>query len=144
MSDSTLEKPADLTCEQCRELLSGYVDRELSPNERSSVENHVRTCTVCAQETTCVKGLKSLVENWEGVKGNTKFHDRVMQEFIRESQMTPSAPFTEAADKAKQASIREPGTKGGFSTAVLWGIILILALGAAVLFFVIQWLSRQH
>ena len=143
MGESAVEKPGEITCQQCRDLLSSYVDRELSPDERTSVEHHVRTCTQCAQETTCVKGLKNLVENWDGVKSDNKFRERVMQEFIRESQLTASAPFTEAADKAREESVRHTVSKGAFSMKVLWGIVLGMALGAAVLYFVIQWLNRQ-
>ena len=41
-----------MLCAECQELLSDYLDRELSGGERASVENHLRTCTKCVTEST--------------------------------------------------------------------------------------------
>lgn len=39
-----------MTCAECRELLSAYMDDELMPAERASVEQHLSTCAECAAE----------------------------------------------------------------------------------------------
>ena len=35
------------TCRQCRALLPGYIQRELSPKQRSSVAHHLTSCSEC-------------------------------------------------------------------------------------------------
>ena len=51
----------EISCEQCRELLSDYVDREISPSERASVERHLSTCAKCGTESARLHGLKKIV-----------------------------------------------------------------------------------
>jgi hypothetical protein len=38
------------TCEQTFRRLDDYLDRELSPDERRLVEEHLRVCGICASE----------------------------------------------------------------------------------------------
>src|SRR5205809_621231 len=71
MDDQMVNAPAkEITCEECRDLLSEYVDREISDSERASVEYHIKTCTRCSTESTRVTGLKKIAQHWEGVKGS--------------------------------------------------------------------------
>lgn len=39
-----------MTCAECRELLNAYLDDELPPPERASVEQHLSACDECAGE----------------------------------------------------------------------------------------------
>jgi anti-sigma factor RsiW len=91
----------ELSCEQCRDLLSDYVDHELTAQEKSAVEHHLTTCRRCANESTCVTGLKRLMGQWDGIRGSGRFRDSVIQRMIRESQMLPARQFTEAAGQAR-------------------------------------------
>ena len=38
-----------LTCERVFEMLSEYLDGELSPSSRQAFERHIQTCESCAQ-----------------------------------------------------------------------------------------------
>jgi anti-sigma factor (TIGR02949 family) len=38
------------TCEEVFRRLDDYVDRELSPREMESVEEHLKICSMCARE----------------------------------------------------------------------------------------------
>lgn len=105
MSEPTAPS-TQLNCEQCRELLSGYVDRELTAEEQQGVERHLASCSHCASESTRMVGLKQVVQHWDGVEGSTEFHEVVLQKMITESQMMPSRQFTEAADRARAESVR--------------------------------------
>ncbi len=40
------------TCEETFRRLDDYLDRQLSPEETSMVEDHLRTCAMCASEFT--------------------------------------------------------------------------------------------
>ena len=118
------EPVKSFTCEECRELLSDYVDRELSEAERAGVERHLSTCEKCTKESTSLKGLKNIVAHWDGVSASPGFREKVVQEYIRESQMLPSRPFTEAAERAKEQSSRTaiPSNGNGKLTLLLLGL----------------------
>lgn len=82
----TAPQPLQLSCEDCRDLLSEYVDKEIGPEHRAAIEHHLGTCTKCVTESSRLQGLKNIVKHWEGVQGSSKFRDAVMTRFIRESQ----------------------------------------------------------
>jgi anti-sigma factor RsiW len=138
--EPTVTRPLELSCEQCRELLSGYVDHELSGEERGAVEHHLATCPRCATESTSLVGLKNVVRHWDGIQGSQEFHQEVLQELVRESQMLPSKQFTDAADKARAESLRKtPPEPSGIGKWV-WLIVLSALIGAlagAVAFYLV-------
>lgn len=43
--------------DRCSQLLRGYVDDELTPDDRAWVEEHVRACPGCAQELAALRAL---------------------------------------------------------------------------------------
>ena len=73
-----------LTCQRCRELLSGYVDVELTGDEVRAVSRHLAHCTLCANESTHMILLKKLLQHWEGIEGSPEFFEDVLQRAIRE------------------------------------------------------------
>ena len=137
MSEPTTQS-TELNCEQCRELLSDYVDRELTSAEQQAVERHLATCTRCASESTRMVGLKNVVQHWNGIEGTNEFHEDVMDKLITESQMMPSKQFTDAAEKARAESVRQSEPAAGTPPWV-WlvvGVVIAAALAtAAFLFF---------
>jgi len=127
-------KPKELSCDACRELLSDYVDRELTPEEFSSVEHHLSTCQKCATESTRLQGLKNLLKNWDGVKGSSKFRDSIMQKYITESQMMQSKPFVDAAERAAAESQRATDNQPKPENRVaLKAALAIIILGFSVI-----------
>jgi anti-sigma factor (TIGR02949 family) len=46
-----MSEPMDrMTCEEAFRRLDDYLDRELGPDERLQVEEHLRICEVCTRE----------------------------------------------------------------------------------------------
>ena len=46
-----MSEPLDrMTCEEAFRRLDDYLDRELGPDERRQVEEHLRICEVCTSE----------------------------------------------------------------------------------------------
>ena len=82
----TAPEPLQLSCEDCRDLLSAYVDKEIGPAHRAAIEHHLATCTRCVTESSRLQGLKNIVKHWEGVRGTSNFRAAVMTRFISESQ----------------------------------------------------------
>lgn len=132
---TTRSAPKEITCEQCRDLLSEYVDRELSDQEKVDVEHHVATCIKCASESTRLVGLKNIVQNWEGVKGSSKFREAVLEQYISESRMMASKPFTDAAAAARAESQRQQQESGKpqASSPIFWIAMAIAVLAAVAL-----------
>lgn len=130
MSDQKAAQPRELTCEECRDLLSEHADKELDAESQASVEKHLSSCEKCGTESTRLHGIKRIVQHWDGVKGSGEWRKAVMEEFVRESRMMPSAPFTEAAD-----SVREDGqaTRKGLSAKWVIGIAVALGIAAFIL-----------
>jgi anti-sigma factor RsiW len=108
-TSSPLTTPMSLSCESCREFLSDYIDRELTEEERRSVERHLATCTQCGSESHRLLGLKNVVQHWGGVPGSGEFRQAVVQQMIRESQQMPSAAFVQqaAAESSRMAATPE-------------------------------------
>ncbi|MCW8128763.1 MAG: zf-HC2 domain-containing protein [Planctomycetota bacterium] len=139
MSEQELAKtaPREITCEQCREMLSEYVDREISAQEKAEVEHHLATCVKCVNESTRLAGLKNIVQNWEGVKGSSKFREAVMQQYVSESRMMSSKPFTEAAAIARaesQREVKDPPPPKANVLLIAVGILVLLGVLALLLY----------
>jgi len=143
MSEPTSSPPKEMTCEQCREFLSDYIDRELTAEERASVEHHVGTCLKCANESTNIQGLKRVAQQWSGVQGSGEFRRSVMQRMIRESQMMPAAAIRQAADAAVDSAAESARLNGedaeGKSIPPVWILAAAVALAVCV-YYVILWL----
>lgn len=138
MSD-TKSQPAvsDLSCDQCRELLSDYVDREISAAEKVAVERHLTTCSKCTTESVRMNGLKNVVRNWDGVKGSGEFRKSLVQQMIRESQQIPSEQFNAAAAKAgsaRSSGLIEDDEESARSLPPAWILLVALFLAVAAYF----------
>jgi anti-sigma factor RsiW len=119
----------EISCEQCRELLSDYVDREISPSERASVERHLSTCAKCGTESARLHGLKKIVQHWDGVKGSGEFRKSVVEKMIRESQQVPSEQFKKALAGTEEEVGPDP-EEGAKTLPPAW--ILLVAIFLAV------------
>jgi anti-sigma factor RsiW len=134
MSETAIQS-TELGCEQCRELLSDYADRELTAEEQQSVERHLSTCPRCATESSRMVGLKKVVRHWDGIQGSDEFHRSVMQKLITESQMISSRQFTDAAERARAESRRHTPPPPSRSWCwLLVGVLLASAVAIAVYF----------
>ncbi len=131
--------PKEITCEECRELLSEYVDREIAPEIRASIERHLTECTRCVTESTRLQGLKNIVRHWDGVKGSGRFRATVMQQMIRESQQTQINPGdlaqATANREARQVDDDVPEPK---RIPPVWVLIAAAVLSVIVYFVVLK------
>ncbi|MGD0088482.1 MAG: zf-HC2 domain-containing protein [Planctomycetota bacterium] len=131
-----------LTCEQCRGLLSDYVDRELTESERAAVEHHLGNCTKCGTESARMLGLKKIVQHWGGVKGSGEFRKSLVNRMIEESQQMPvlhpgEVQATATAAVGPQA---DPDREGaGKSLPPIWILLAAFCLAVAV-YFLVLWL----
>ncbi|WP_258359613.1 anti-sigma factor family protein [Moorella sulfitireducens] len=53
-----------MNCNNCREMLSSYIDGVLTTTERLAVEKHLRWCDSCRQELDALRRTVDLLKNW--------------------------------------------------------------------------------
>ncbi len=142
MADTDTE-PKLITCDECRDLLSEYVDREIAEDIRASIERHLTECTRCVTESTRLQGLKNVIRHWDGVKGTGKFRNAVMQQMVRESQQThiSAGQLADATAAAKEARQFQPGEDDPAEPKRLppvWVLIAAVVLAVLVYFIVLK------
>lgn len=132
----TVAAAQDITCDQCREMLSEYVDGESPEGMRACIEKHLLTCTRCTTESTRMKGLKNIVRHWDGVNGSGEFRKTVMQRMIRESQQIAPGQLNEAAATATASNkgfiVEEEEEPAAKSLPPIWVLAAALMLAAIV------------
>jgi len=130
-----------LTCEQCRELLSGYVDHEVTASERAAIEHHLATCPRCANESSVLVGLKNVLAHWEGVRSTPSFQEAVLTRMARESsglssprppsgsedRGDPSEDEATPEDSAESDQLEAQGLNGDNSRQ-RWLLVLVATL----------------
>lgn len=84
-----------MNCDGVRELLSAYVDGELSSGELLRVEQHLRRCPVCAEEVDALRQAIALVGALEEVELPAGFREGLRARLAKVSpQLQPIAPVT--------------------------------------------------
>ena len=51
-----------MQCAECRELLSGHIDKELMSKESQDVEAHIAECAECAREHEALAATSQLLK----------------------------------------------------------------------------------
>jgi hypothetical protein len=94
-------------CSKTRDLLSGYMDQRLNPEEVAHVEGHLRTCPGCREELESLRATVALLH--------------------RLPEVTPSRSFAVAPVRPLPGRRALPALR--FATA---GVVLLLVLAFAV------------
>ncbi len=97
-----------MDCEEARELLSPYLDRELTPEEMTAIAEHLEDCKDCAEQSTIFGQLSRIVKHWEGIR-------------------SPEETRRELVEKMRRAGTRKEGKK------TLPLVLLALLAGALLL-----------
>jgi anti-sigma factor RsiW len=73
-----MNQQEEYTCEQVFQRLDDYVDRELRPEEVLKVEEHLKTCAMCASEYQFQGSmLQSLRTKIQHISVSPAFRDRI-------------------------------------------------------------------
>lgn len=104
-------------CKKTKELISGYVDGNLSPRERMLVAEHILLCDDCRKE---VERTKLLVTELRGLSGE-------------------NAPVDLWREVSSRINTHPTEHKRRFRSALGWGALTIpAAAAAAMLFFTLR------
>lgn len=103
---------------QVAELLSAYIDDEVSADERALVEEHLGTCPVCVQDLTTLRQTVTLLGDMPHVAAPRPFT-------LRESDVRP------VRDTARLAWLRLPWAQGLVGAAAV--LLCVVVVGGVVL-----------
>jgi anti-sigma factor (TIGR02949 family) len=78
----------ELNCEEVRELLSPYLDRELTSDEMTSIARHLEDCPDCMHKSTVFGQLSRVIKHWEGIKASEEARHKLMEQVRRASTRT--------------------------------------------------------
>ncbi|HWI63366.1 MAG TPA: zf-HC2 domain-containing protein, partial [Symbiobacteriaceae bacterium] len=87
-----------MNCDGVSNLLSAYLDGELSPGELLRVEEHLRRCHACADEVDSLRQTIALVSSLEEVEVPANFGFQLHQRLVAVGppvaavRRTPAAP----------------------------------------------------
>ena len=101
-------------CDKVKEHISDYIEKRLSPNLKSELENHFQICTDCQLKVERIPQVKTMMGNLISVKCSDNFNLR-LREKIAKNDTNPIV----SRDSIKKLSY-------GFSFAM---IILLMVFG---------------
>lgn len=64
-------------CKKIKILLSAYVDKELSSDEKQLVDEHLKTCADCSAELKYLEQTKKMFSLWQKVEPQPFFETRL-------------------------------------------------------------------
>jgi anti-sigma factor (TIGR02949 family) len=69
-----------LNCQEVRELLSPYLDRELTSEEMTDIAMHLESCKACMEQSTVFGQLSRVIKHWEGIQATEEVKRRLMEQ----------------------------------------------------------------
>ncbi len=107
-----------MNCQEVKELLSAYIDRELTRTETREVTNHLKACRDCTRELVSLRKLTGILYSLPEVKAPARMADNVQQEISR--QAPP------AKEKQSSSLFRQRWVWGSL-TAAAAAVLLVVA-----------------
>jgi len=74
-----------LDCAEVRELLSPYLDRELTVEEMTAIAEHLEDCKDCAEQSTIFGQLSRVIKHWEGIRASEETRRELVEKVRRVS-----------------------------------------------------------
>ena len=95
-----------MRCEDCRELLWAYLEKETTAEETEKVEEHLAACADCREELDAVREMKKALQSLPDEALPEGYHTELMQKLQAEaaSNVVPF-PAKKKAPKWKQLSM---------------------------------------
>lgn len=86
-----------MRCEQFRELISAYIEREMEAPLAAKMEEHAAQCLSCRVELQEVRQLWEMMSQMERVEPPAGLHDRIVQEVYARAPIAPRLRWWELA-----------------------------------------------
>lgn len=75
-----------MKCDLARNLMSSYIDRELSDLDKSIFEKHIQICKQCKEEYELLLEIVTSCNNIEEVELPSDFHERLHSKLVQEKK----------------------------------------------------------
>jgi hypothetical protein len=89
----SVETVAEITCEECLELASAYIDDELSPAERDLFEGHVFICAACYRTFRRMQRASDVLRETPAAVAPAGLDARIKAAVAREAAAEPAPNF---------------------------------------------------
>lgn len=74
-----------MECQECRELISAYVDDMVSPQEEKQIMSHLEKCTFCQEAYEALKQMKQMCNQIKEIDVPEGFHQELMKRVKQEA-----------------------------------------------------------
>lgn len=74
-----------MDCAEVKELLSPYLDRELTVEEMTAIAEHLEDCRDCAEQSTIFGQLSRVIKHWEGIRASEETRRELVEKVRRVS-----------------------------------------------------------
>lgn len=82
-----------MNCERCEDLLSLYLEDELTPEDRDSVERHMNSCPACAELLTLLKETSVTLAAFPDVDVSRNLMNRLYEIPVKKKKFSFSLDF---------------------------------------------------
>jgi anti-sigma-K factor RskA len=125
-------------CDECRELIGGYVLDALEPGDRDMVRHHIETCELCAREhaeLATIPALLDLAESADAVpeRPPARLEEAVLDRFARERRGAPTPAATPPRERPRRRRPLLRRRVWGIAGAALASLIVALVIGVTLI-----------
>ena len=78
-----------MNCNQIESRLIDYLDGNLSASERERVEQHARSCSLCAERIAGFSNVFDILDEWKGISPSATFNRRLQERLEAEPARAP-------------------------------------------------------
>jgi hypothetical protein len=76
-----------MNCEQCKEILVGYIEGLLAESEKQTLDSHLNTCPPCRDELTQLKALHNRLTTGGKVLAQSNLENAVVDRIVRQQSL---------------------------------------------------------
>jgi anti-sigma factor RsiW len=78
-------------CDKAVNKLSSYIDNELSDSEKQLIEQHIKSCTKCAEELNILLSNEAFLKQLKPIKPSAQFHETLIENIRAKNRDTGAA-----------------------------------------------------
>jgi anti-sigma factor (TIGR02949 family) len=109
-----------LNCDEVRELLSPYLDRELTGEEMTALGEHLDSCKECAAKSAIFGQLSKILNHWEGVQASNNAREHLSEQLRKINRETGQQDQSRPLSMLLLALLAGALLLGGLTALIVW------------------------